>query len=61
MLTHEVHFSFKAPKVLSDRIEALRTKMAERNIGIEVGRAQVVRLVLERGIDAVERELADKR
>lgn len=57
MRTHEVHLSFRIPVKLSERIEAVRAQMAKRNIGIEVEKAQVVRLLIERGLDYVEKEL----
>lgn len=59
MKKHEVHLSFRISKELFDRIEAVRTRMAERNVGIEVERAQVVRLLIRRGLDQVEKELKE--
>jgi len=57
MRIQEVLLSFRIPQKMSDRIEAVRSQMAKRNIGIEVEKAQVVRLLIERGLDYVEKEL----
>jgi hypothetical protein len=61
MRTHEVGLSFRIPVSLSEKIEVVRSMMASRNIGIEVERTQVVRLLLTRGLEVVERELRAKK
>lgn len=51
------HISFRLTAALYDRIEALRVSMSNR-AGVEVDRAKVLRMVVERGLAIVESELA---
>lgn len=53
----ERQISLRLPSELLARIEALAAEMAKRNVGVEVARSSVVRLLLERGLEQVEPEL----
>ncbi len=49
--------SFRIDQGLCDRIEAARAEMTKRSAGVEVERARVVRLCIDKGLELVEREL----
>lgn len=57
MPSHKEHISFRLPQDLLRRIEAVRSQMAAHVAGIEVDRAKVVRLLLERGLASLEQEM----
>lgn len=54
---YEIHLNFHVSENMYDRIEKIRSKMAEHSVGIKVERAKVVRLIMERGIEVIESEL----
>lgn len=58
---YETHLSFRISQALFEKIEAVRKRMAERNMGVGVDRTQVIRLLLQRGLEAVERELGNEK
>jgi predicted DNA-binding protein len=55
---HDQTLSFRLPRSLYDRIEDLRAKMTKRTVGVSVDRAGVLRMLLERGLESAEKDLA---
>jgi hypothetical protein len=60
MSSDKLHLNFRIPKDILARIEAIRAKMSEQIIGVEIERTKVMNLVFDRGLFIVERELKMK-
>lgn len=52
--------SLRLEPTTRDRIEAVNVKLTAR-AGVEVGRSTVLRAIVDRGLDEMERELGIKR
>lgn len=53
--------AFRFPKKLVERIDRYAVTLAEEHSGIEFSRSQVVRVLLTRALDALDKEKSPKR
>jgi len=50
-------FNLRLPVELGDRLERIQQELSGRSMGIVINRSSVIRLVLERALPIVEKEL----
>lgn len=56
-MTNDIQTAFRLPSALVERLDAYAERLRQNVPGVRISRADVVRLVLGRGLDQVEREL----
>ena len=54
------HIGLRIPEELKHRIEKLQERLSSSSFGVRVARSQLIRNLLERGLQEVERELDEK-
>ena len=51
------NFSLRMTESLEARLDRIRKVLSERSVGLPVDRSKVIRLLVERGAELVEKEL----
>lgn len=60
MNSSDFHYNLRVSKITHERINSILSEMAKRNVGAEVERTKVVRILLDKGLDVIEKELKIK-